>query len=107
MTMTLLRHRLVVLVNGVPTRAFEADAQHGVNQPIGTASVTIPLPLPAHLLGPGERVLNAPITIQAGYDDGLRTIFAGRIDGDRMTMDARTREATPVSYTHLTLPTKA
>lgn len=92
---TVRYRRALATVNGAPTRVFGADTQHGVDQPIGTASITLPLPLPAHLLGPGERLLNAPLTIQAGFDDtGIDTIFTGRIDRDRFEMDARSRTAT-------------
>lgn len=95
MVMTILAHRVVSTINGRTIPVFEADAQHGVDQPIGTGSITVPLPLPDSLRGPGEQILNAPINVQAGFENGrIRTIFSGRIDADRFTMDARTREAT-------------
>ena len=104
MTMLLRTHRVIATINGVPTKVFEADAQHGVNQPIGTGSVTIPLPLPAHLVGPDERILNAPVSVQAGFDETvIRPIFSGRIDSDRFEMDVRGRSATLHMLGHATL----
>ena len=94
-TQTVLHPRLVCTVRGIPTPVFSFDAQHNVNQPIGTASVTLPLPLPAHLYGADGNVLNQPIEIQAGHDEtAIRTVFSGRIDADRMVIDERERTAT-------------
>src|SRR5690606_41384776 len=94
-TQTVLHPRLVCTVRGIPTPVFSFDAQHNVNQPIGTASVTLPLPLPAHLYGADGNVLNQPIEIQAGHDEtAIRTVFSGRIDADRMVIDELARTGT-------------
>ena len=89
-----VRHpRLVATVAGRPTEVLSFDAQHG--QPIGTATVTLPLPLPDHLRGEDGRVLNQPIDVQAGYEEGdIRTVFSGRIISDRMEVNDRDRTAT-------------
>lgn len=74
---TLLTHRTpvkLVTVDGLPIDAFGFDTHHGVNQPIGTARVTIPAPIPSTV------TLNAPLAIQAGWlGSGTLPIFAGTI----------------------------
>lgn len=87
---TVLHPRLVVSVAGTPVSAFSFDAQHGVNQPVGTGSVTFPLPLPTSLMASDEALLNQRIEVQAGHDEtAIRTVFSGRIDADRMEVDER------------------
>lgn len=94
-TQTVLHPRLVVTVNGVSIPALAFDAQHGVDQPVGTATITVPLPLPDRLRGADGNVLNVPVEVQAGHDEtAIRTVFSGRIDADRMEMDTTERTAT-------------
>src|SRR5690606_32218919 len=94
-TQTILHPRLVCTIAGRPTEVLSFDAQHGVNQPVGTATVTLPLPLPDHLYGDDGNVLNQRIEIKAGYEEGvITTRFTGRIDSDRMEIDEREMTAT-------------
>ncbi|MDQ3539934.1 MAG: hypothetical protein M3440_04535, partial [Chloroflexota bacterium] len=80
----ILRHVLFCTVNGIPTAAYEADGQCGVDRPIGTGSITIAAPLPDHI------DLNVPIEIQGGYADGvIRTLFSGRVTDTQEEMTDR------------------
>lgn len=69
----------LVTIAGRPVQVETWETQHGVDQPIGTASLTLPLPLPSFV------GLNVPVEIQAGYrDSGTHRVFSGRItDIDR------------------------
>lgn len=75
---TTLTTRLFATVDGVPTAIYSADTAHSVDA-YGTASIELPVPLPAHF-GP-DAGLNKRIEIQAGHDErgGLATIFSGRL----------------------------
>lgn len=63
--------RLRVWLDGVPIDCWEAHAEHGVMQPIGTCSLVLPAPLPAD-------IFNKSVVVQAGYPGAVRTIFNGR-----------------------------
>lgn len=88
---TTLHHRLVVTVAGVPVDALAADTGHDTRRYTGGASITLPLPLPAHLVDAvtGE-LLSQPVTIQMGHDEtGIRPVFVGRIDDTAGEIDER------------------
>lgn len=91
-----LRPHLTVLINGVPTQVFSLRTAHGVDQPIATATIDLPLPLPAHLRGEADtNVLRKQVHIQAGYKESImRNVFAGYVDADRMMVDPNARTAT-------------
>lgn len=66
--------RLVCTVAGRPLPILAVDAAHGVDQPVGTATLTLPVPLDPAV------ALNATAEVQAGYDETtIRTIFTGRV----------------------------
>jgi len=69
------RPTTLVTISGVPTPVDSWTTRHGVNQPIGTASITVPLG------GDVSHIdLNATVEIQAGYrDEPTRRVFLGRI----------------------------
>src|SRR3972149_5411377 len=80
----------VVTIAGVPTKPLSLDISHAVSQTKGTASVTLPLPLPAHLAGAlnPEAGLNVPIEIKAGFaHTSLMTRFIGTIQQKSLTYD--------------------
>lgn len=76
----LRRPHNIVTVDGLLLDAITAEAHHGVNRPIGTATVAC--------IPPGytetelrDRWINKPIEIQVGYEEtgGARRIFSGRV----------------------------
>jgi len=67
---------LRVLIAGVETRALSVTTTHDVDQPIGTASVTMLAPRPAH------GTLGAEVAVYAGYDGAVGGIFFGRVADD-------------------------
>lgn len=69
----------LVTIEDRPVLVEAWETQHGVDRPIGTASITLPLPLPSYV------ALNARVEIQAGYrETGTQRVFSGRItDIDR------------------------
>lgn len=80
--------RLFVTVNGVPTDTLAASAHHGVDRPVGTGSISVPLPTADHI------TLNAPVEIQAGFDESaIRTIFSGRITDSQGSVNESGRQA--------------
>lgn len=87
--MTDLRpYPIMCTIAGHPTDVIRYDRSHGVDQPVATGSITLPLPLPEHLRGgePGD-VLNLPISMQVGYRESiLRPVFNGYIRRDRMEL---------------------
>lgn len=70
----------VVIIDGIPTPVESFTTRHGVDQPIGGASLTIPVDTDMTHID-----LNADVEIKAGYaDTTTERIFAGRIvDIDR------------------------
>lgn len=88
-TMTDLRpYPIMCTIAGHPTDVTAYSRSHGVDQPVATGSITLPLPLPEHLRGgePGD-VLNLPISMQVGYRESvLRPVFNGYIRRDRMEL---------------------
>lgn len=93
---TVLHPYNVVTVAGIPTQVSYVRTQHGVNQPIGKGSISIPLPLPDHLSGDDPATtINRPIAIQAGYKESiLQPVFGGYIDSDSMSVDTSGAMAT-------------
>ncbi len=93
---TVLHPHKVVTIDGIPTRASYVRTQHGVDQPIGTGAISMPLPLPEHLSGEEpEQTINRKIAIQVGYKESiLRPVFGGYIDSDSMSVDATSATAT-------------
>ncbi len=74
----------LVTVGGVPVDVEAWDTQHGVDQLIGTANLTIPMPLHPNV------AYNASVEIQAGYtSSGLQRVFSGRIVGIDRSFDIR------------------
>ncbi len=64
----------LVHVNGVVvTDVLDMTIRHGVDLPVGTCALTVPLPMPANIT-PG-----APIQVQLGYPDAMYTVFRGTI----------------------------
>lgn len=96
-TMTDLRpYPIMATIAGVPTDVLSYDRSHGVDQPVATGSITLPLPLPDHLRGgdPGD-VLNLPVLLQVGYRESiLRPVFSGYIRRDRMELSRDGYDAT-------------
>ena len=76
-----------VWIAGVPTDCWEAHASHSVDQPIGTCTLVLPAPLPAHV------AYNAKVLVQAGYPGAVRTIFSGRIPAHEAAIDERGKTA--------------
>lgn len=75
----------LVTIAGVPTKVEVWSTRHGVDQPIGSASLTIPVD------GDISHIdLNASIEIQGGYNDApTERLFSGRIvDMDREADDS-------------------
>lgn len=66
-----------VTVNGEPLAVLSLSTSHGVESPTGTASLTVPLPVPNNV------VEDAPVRVRARGDAGedWETIFKGRVRG--------------------------
>jgi hypothetical protein len=75
--------RLYVRIGGEVVPAYEAHPRHGVNQPIGTVSLTIAAPRPEALR------INAELEVIAGYPGAVATRFSGRIPADESAIDDR------------------
>lgn len=73
----------LVTIGGIPTRVETWTTRHGVDQPIGTASLTIPTD------GDTSHIdLNAAVEIQAGYaDTTTQRVFTGRVVDIDRTLD--------------------
>lgn len=73
----------VAIVNGIPTPVETFTTRHGVDQPIGSASLTVPVD------GDVSHIdLNADIEIKAGYADSTtERVFLGRIVDIDRTLD--------------------
>ena len=77
----------LVTVNGIPTPVDGFTTRHGTDQPIGSASLTLPADGDLSHLD-----LNATLEIQAGYTDRPTSrVFAGRIVDIDRTLDASGR----------------
>lgn len=63
----------LVLIGGIVTECTSVTTRYAVDEPIGTATLTLPLPLPDHV------VLGAEVEVQAGYPGLVATIFRGII----------------------------
>jgi len=73
---------LLATVNGIPTQILAADTQHGVNQPIGTCTIEVPLPAASQLQ------IAAKLEVQAGFrESSVGTIFSGRLIDSIGTID--------------------
>src|SRR5438045_5705235 len=79
---------LLVTIGGVVTDAFEVHCSHGVERPVGTASIIIPAPIPAQV------ALNATVEIHAGYRGATARIFSGRIPDTAVDVDEQGFTAT-------------
>lgn len=80
----------VVTIAGVPYRALGVETQHGVDRPIGTATITLAPPVTGGGLAElRNRWLNRPIEAQIGYAEhgGASRVFAGRIDSISRSFD--------------------
>lgn len=79
------RPSTLVTVAGVPTPAEVWSTRHGINQPVGSCSLTIPVGGDI-----GHIDFNTPVEVQAGYaDEPTERTFSGRIvDIDRNFDDA-------------------
>ena len=67
------RLHYVVYINGVVTTCYRMDAQHDVNAATATSRLELDLPRASHV------VANAPVLVQAGWDNYIQTVFSGRI----------------------------
>lgn len=79
---------LTVFVGDQQTDCVAASCSHGVDQPIGTATLTLPLPLPAWI------DLAVEVQVIAGYPGATATIFSGRVAADEGAIDERGMDAT-------------
>jgi hypothetical protein len=70
----------VVAIDGTPYRALAVETQHGVDRPIGTATITL-APVGASVTDLRASWLNRPIEAQIGYveNGGAARVFVGRI----------------------------
>ena len=73
--------RFFVFVNRILTPAFSYNGQHGTDQAVATARLTLDLPRPGYLTP------NAPVEVQAGWDNRVGTIFSGRIPARTAAFD--------------------
>lgn len=78
---TVLPVSLYCRIGGVAVECYEAHISHGVDQPIGTCTVTLGLPRPASL------AINAEIEVEAGYPGAVRRRFFGHIPDDDGAID--------------------
>ncbi len=74
------RPNWLVLIGGIPTDVAEWSTQHGVTQPVGTATLVLP---PGPL--PEQVQYGATVTIQAGYQGVVATVFAGTLPDRSVT----------------------
>ncbi|MGB3329288.1 MAG: hypothetical protein WBA46_10065, partial [Thermomicrobiales bacterium] len=83
----------VVLINGIATDVVDVTTRHSVKDPIGTCTIEMPAPLPAHVT-PG-----ASVAVQMGYAQLTGTVFRGRIPKTRtsISMDGLRATVTAVS----------
>lgn len=96
-TQTVAWPAAVVTIDGIPTKPVSLDIRHGVDQTKGTASITLPLPLPDHLsarLNPNAGY-NVPVEIKAGFaESGLMTRFVGAVQKKSLRFNVRDQSAT-------------
>lgn len=62
-----------VLIGGILTDCRDVTTHHSVDDPVGTCTLTLNLPLPAHVQ------FGALVEVQAGYPGQVHTIFRGKI----------------------------
>lgn len=84
--------RQIVQIAGQVIPAYSVEAQHGVRQPKGVATIRMPLPdigLDDLLEVLRDRWLNKPMQAMTGYDEdgGAQTVFSGRVDRLRRSFD--------------------
>lgn len=77
-----------VLIGGAPVQCTSLTSRYDVNEPVGTCTLTLDLPLPETV------TLGAVVEVQAGYPGVMGTIFRGRITGRVMRVDGSGRTAT-------------
>lgn len=82
------RVQWLVLVNGVVTPCTEATVRYAVKNPIGSCTLSLPAPVPAHVTD------NARVEVQAGYVGQVTTIFRGTIPNRRQGISSDGRRAT-------------
>ena len=63
----------VVFIDGVLTETTAFDAQFDVNAAMATATLELDLPRADHVTA------NAPVLVQAGWNNYIQTVFSGRI----------------------------
>lgn len=80
--------KMVVLINGIVTACTDVTTRHAVKDPIGTCSMQMSAPLPAHVV-PG-----ATIEVQMGYSQLTGTVFRGKIPQTSTSISMQGREAT-------------
>ena len=67
------RPMAIVHINGIVTDVDDLTVRHGVDAPIGTCSLSLPLPLSGHV------AQGATIDVQLGYPGLMYTVFRGSI----------------------------
>lgn len=89
------RPRRIVRVNGVVTPVTDLTVRHGRTQPVGTCTMTLDAPLPAHVMQGAE------VTVQLGYDasagsivPSMQTVFRGSIPQREQAISDRGATAT-------------
>lgn len=80
--MTVRRITTTVRIAGQIFPAHDIATDHSVNEPVGTATVTVSAPR-QHVIQPG-----ATVTIHAGFDGAAWPIFSGRVADDNSVFDA-------------------
>lgn len=78
----------VVLIDGTVTDCLSVTTRYGVNEPVGTATLSLPLPLPSHV------TMGASVEVQAGFRGAVHTIFRGFIPRTRGVINASGKTAT-------------
>jgi hypothetical protein len=63
----------LVLIDGIVTECTSVTTRYAVTEPIGTCTLSLPLPLPEHV------ALGATLEVQAGYPGVVATIYRGTI----------------------------
>lgn len=78
----------LVLIDGIVTECTSVTTRYDVNEPIGTCTLEMHLPLPDHV------TLGATLEVQAGYPGMTATIFRGSIPRRRRSISSNGRRAT-------------
>jgi hypothetical protein len=84
----------LVLIGGVQTDCTAVTTRYDVDAPVGTCTITLPLPLPEHV------TFGAEVEVQAGYPGVVGTIFRGRIPRRTQSIRAAGKTATITAASH-------